>query len=80
MGRLAEHPFLVGLAITLLVMWTFHLLPAGSLGPMAARGLALTVFGGSLAVLMWNGLHRSDAFWFFLGGASGLVVSLPVVF
>jgi hypothetical protein len=79
MARITEHPFLVGLAITLLVIVTFHLLPAGPLGPAGIRGMGLVVLGGSLAVLIWKGLDRGDVFWFFLGGVCGLILSLPIV-
>jgi hypothetical protein len=79
MARLAEHPYLAGLAITVLIVASLHSIPAGMLGPTGVRGAGLIVYGGSLAVLMWNGLDRDDVWWFLFGGACGLALSLPLL-
>jgi hypothetical protein len=79
MTRLVEHPYLLGLLLTLLLAITLRLLPSGTLAPGAARVAGLAVFGGALAFLMWKGLDRGDVFWFVLGGSCGILLALPLV-
>jgi hypothetical protein len=79
MARLAEHPFLVGLGVTLLLALGYRLLPTAWLGPTEARGVGLIVYGAALVVLFRLGLDRDDVVWFFLGGACGLILALPLL-
>lgn len=49
-----------------------------SLTHAQARGLGLIVFGGAVALLLYQTRDRDDIFWFFLGGVITVVVSFLV--
>ena len=80
MTFLASHPFLAGLVTTLAMVAVRMALPAGAIGPTQGRAIGLMVFGGVFVVLSRFGLDRDDAFWVFLGGVCGVLVTLPFVF
>jgi len=77
-GKLVDHPFLVGLAVSILLAVAVRMLATGTLAPGSARGIGLVVYGGTLVLLARFGLDREDVFWFFLGGVSGVLLSLPL--
>ena len=79
MTFLASHPFLAGLVTSLALVALRAALPADAIGPTQGRALGLMVFGGMFVVLSRFGLDRDDAFWVFVGGVCGVLVTLPLL-
>lgn len=75
MRLLVDHPLLTGLGVSSALVAAFHFAPSGALSPTGGRAIGLVVFGGLFALLSWFGLDRDDAFWVFLGGVSGCLIT-----
>lgn len=75
---IGDHPFWFGVVTTLV----FSVLLFGDLiepqSQAQTRGLGLIVFGGAIAILLYQTRDRGDVFWFFLGGVITLVLSFFV--
>jgi hypothetical protein len=77
---IGDHPLLFGAVVSFLTAIGMSYVPAGAMSPQAIRGLGLVLFGSAAALLIAITGDRDDAFWFFLGGAIGIVLALPLVF
>lgn len=75
---IGNHPFWfgVGTSVVLGISLFGNLINVQS--QAQTRGLGLLVFGGAIALLLYQTRDRADVFWFFLGGVISLVASFVV--